>query len=181
MKAVGRPCPSSAQNAAMERPRSSRPLGPLSCSHFLRTGLPAGPQSPFHGLCICSSLGLECFLPQTITWLNSSFHSLLHCKLIREIFPELLPGNHLLPPQAGPGVPSGLFHSSPAYSGSSFSGDQVCVMHWTVSPGEQGWTLSLPVVCSAPPNMSQAQSRHSNHRGSESFHKYSQVPLITKP
>lgn len=98
MKAVGRPCPSSAQNAAMERPRSSRPLGPLSCSHFLRTGLPAGPQSPFHGLCICSSLGLECFLPQTITWLNSSFHSLLHCKLIREIFPELLPGNHLLPP-----------------------------------------------------------------------------------
>ena len=36
------------------------------------------------------------------------FWSLLQCKLIRAFFPGPLPGNHLLPPQAGPGVPSGL-------------------------------------------------------------------------
>lgn len=101
------------------------------------------------------------------------FWSLLQCQLIRAFFPEPLPGNHLSPPQAGPGVPSGLMRPPGSFIPAL---PTLGVTVW--SPGVChpldgrarlfGCQLGLPT----PPSVGQAQSRHLDNRGSESFHKY---------
>lgn len=147
------------------------------------------PQPPAYWPPCCASVSLPWALhlllprtamlsPQISTWLNSSFHSGLCSKVTlseRSFLSPFLKTTSYPPGRArcllwAPEGPR-LLHSSPAHSGLSLSGDLVCVIHWTVSPGGQGWALSLPAVSLAPPSMGQAQGRHSDNRGSESFHK----------